>query len=209
MTTISNADDSPYSRSELRPILRCLAAAAAVAAICCLVVPSSAVKTALVQIIPSLRRLVPSVANISREMLDPEESEIILIVQWWFAPIYLFIWFYFYPPWSLRMRRTVAIACQTLSEVKRTIGLTIGILFLGAWLLGDFQIIDFPTFYNAKYVYPLTEAVPQLKLIYISRVALTIYAWVGPIVEASIVWMFFVLVLNAKTYLSPQRPLST
>ena len=103
------------------------------------------------------------------------------------------------------MRRTVAIPSQSLTETKRPIGLALGLLFFGAWLLGDFQIISFPTFYNGQYVYPLSEAVPQLKLIYVSRVALTIYAWVGPVAEASIIWMVFVLVLNAKTYLFSQR----
>ncbi len=206
MTGISNADESPYSKSDLRPILRAFLLAAAAAAICFFIAPTSQVKSALVPIVPSLLRLVPSVATISSEMSDPEASEITLLVQWFFVPIYLFIWFYFYPPWSLRMRRTVAITSQTLTERKRTLGLAIGIIFFGAWLLGDFGIIAFPTFYNARYVYPLNEGVPQLKLIYISRTALTIYAWVGPIAEASIAWMFFVLVLNAKTYLSVQKP---
>jgi hypothetical protein len=77
-------------------------------------------------------------------MTDPTASEIILAVQWLFAPAY------------------------------------------------------------GKYVYPLSGAVPQLKLVYVSRVALAIYAWIGPIAETTVLWMFLLLVLNAKTYLQPQ-----
>jgi hypothetical protein len=205
MTTLSNVGANPYSKNELRPLVRCFMVSAAAASVCFFIAPTAVAKNILVSILPFIGRFVPSIATISSEMLDPKASEIILAVQWLFAPIYLFIWFCFYPPWSSRMRRTVAITSQTLTETKRTIGLVIGVLFFGSWLLGDFQFISFPTFYNGKYVYPLSEAVPQLKLIYVSRVALTIYAWVGPVAEASIIWMFFVLVLNAKIYVLPQR----
>jgi len=103
------------------------------------------------------------------------------------------------------MSVTISNTSRTLTDSKRFIGFPIGILFFGAWLLGDANVIGFPTFYNGKYVYPLSHAVPQLKLIYESRVAMIIYAWLGPLVEASIIWMFSMLVVNAKTYLMQQR----
>jgi hypothetical protein len=206
MATLSNNSANPYARGELRPLLHLFMVTAAVAAICLFMSPTVIARTALGCILPFIRRLVPSAIAISNEMSDPNASEAILVVQWLFTPIYLFFWFYFYPPWSSRMRRTVAMTSQTMTEAKRTIGLAVGTLFFGAWLLGDFQIIDFPTFFNGKYVYPINQAVPQLKLIYVSRFALTLYAWIGPVAEAAIIWMFFVLVLNAKIYLFPQPP---
>ena len=195
----------PYSRSESRPLLRCMVVAAIVAGICFLIAPIPTVQNSMDSIMPFMLRLVPSAATISSETLNPLASEIVLAIQWLFAPAYLCIWFYCLPPWSRRMSVTISNASRTLTDSKRFIGVPIGILFFGAWLLGDANLIAFPTFYNGKYVYPLSHAVPQLKLIYESRVALVIYAWLGPLTEASIIWMFSVLVMNAKTYLAQQR----
>ncbi len=66
-------------------------------------------------------------------------------------------------------------------------------------------IVDFPTFYNGKYVYPLAGAVPQLKLIYASPTFLAIYAWFGAFAEACIIWMLFAVILNAKLYSLPPQ----
>src|ERR1700722_1475512 len=195
----------PYSRSELRPLLRCMVVAAIVAAICFLVAPIPTAQNSMDSIMPFMLRLVPSVATISSETLNPLPSEIVLAVQWLFAPAYLYIWFYSLPPWSRRMSATISNTSKALTDSRRFIGVPIGILFFGSWLLGDANLIAFPTFYNGNYVYPPSHAVPQLKLIYESRVALVIYAWLGPLTEAAIIWMFSVLVLNAKTYLAQQR----
>jgi len=202
--TYDRKQNLPYSATELRPLVCCILVAAVTAAICVLFGPTSIDKTGLVSILRPMDRLVPSIATISSATTDPTASEIILAVQWLFAPAYGFIWFYFYPPWSSRMRLTVANTSRTLSDAKRPIGLVIGILFFGVWILGDLGLIAFPTFYNGKFVYPLGEAVPQLKLIYASRIALAVYAWFGPIVETTIIWMFSLLTLNAKTYFLPQ-----
>ena len=80
---------------------------------------------------------------------------------------------------------------------------TFRIVFLGAWVLGDLGVINFPTFYNGKYAYPIDQAVPQVKLIYGSPVALAIYAWLGPICEVAILSMLSMSVIHAKVYASP------
>jgi hypothetical protein len=196
---------NPYSRGELRALIACMMAAAAVAVISLMVCSLSFVQYGLTGILRAVMRLVPSVATISNATADPGASEVILAIQWPFLLLYLFLWFHFFPPWSRRMRQTISNSRQRFSIERRVISIAIGALFLGAWLLGDFNLIDFPTFFNGKYVSPIAGAVPQLKLIYASRVALSLYAWVGPIVESTILWMFLVIVLNAKIYLTHSR----
>ncbi len=63
-------------------------------------------------------------------------------------------------------------------------------------------MIDFPTFYNGKFLYPLAQTVPQLRLIPASPLILAIYAWVGPLAEVWVFWTFCLIVLNAKIYFS-------
>jgi hypothetical protein len=192
----------PYSPASLRPLLLCMAASAVVA-VCASFVPVA--RHGAATVIENILWLVPSVERISRETPDPEISEIILLSQWLFAPAYALIWFYCLAPWSPRMRQVAMRKSQTLTPVQRAAGLPIAILFFVAWLLGDFGIIHFPTFYNGEFLYPLDHAVPQLRIIHTSRIAMAIYAWIGPLAEVWVIWMLCLFVVNAKAYFSPQQ----
>ena len=192
----------PYPKSATKPLLYCMAGSAFVAILSIHLSALPAVQSAALRVLPTMVRLVPSVASISNETMNWEASEIVLLTQWSFAPIYLFVWFYTAPPWTRRMRYTVFLTARTLTPAKRHIVFPLGIVFLGAWVLGDLGVIDFPTFFNGKYAYPLDHAVPQVKLIYGSPVALAIYAWLGPLCEVGVLWMLSMSVINAKTYLS-------
>jgi hypothetical protein len=192
----------PYGKSVVRPLLVCMAAAALVAIFADSIASLAMVQKNAVRILPSLVRFVPSVAQIASETANNEASEIILLAQWLFAPVYAFVWFYTAPPWTPRMRYTVRLTNRTIPSSKRVVAWPIGILFLGAWALGDLGVISFPTFYNGKYAYPLDHAVPQVKVIYGSPFALAVYAWLGPICEVCVFWMLAMLIVNAKTYLS-------
>jgi hypothetical protein len=195
----------PYSKSDLRPLLRCMVLAAAVAAISFFIGPYSVVKNWFGYPLPLMLRLVPSIAAISSSTPDPLASEITLAIQWLFAPAYTYLWFYLLPPWSRRMAQTVSNAKRKFSRTRRILSMSIGVLFFSSWLLGDLGIIDFPTFYNGKYVYPLAGAVPQLRLIYTSPTVLAIYAWFGPFAEACIIWMLFAVIMNARLYSLPAQ----
>jgi hypothetical protein len=193
----------PYPKSAIKPLLYCVAGAAFVAILSIHLSSLPVVQSGALRVLPTMVRLVPSVASISSETMNREAAEIVLMFQWLFAPIYLFVWFYTAPPWTRRMRYTVLLTARTLTPAKRYIVFPLGIVFLGAWVLGDLGVIDFPTFYNGKYAYPLDHAVPQVKLIYGSSVALAIYAWLGPLCEVAVLWMLSMSVINAKTYASP------
>ncbi len=177
--------------------------ALAVGVICYLIDPIPVVKNWLSYPTGLVLRLVPSVAMISSATADPAASEITLAIQWLFAPAYTYLWFYLLPPWSRRMAQTASNASRKFSRTRRILSMAIGVIFFASWFLGNLGLIDFPTFYNAKYVYPLARAVPQLKLIYASPGNLAIYAWFGPLAEASIIWMFFAVIFNAKRYSRP------
>ena len=134
----------PYSKSELRPLLRCMMLAATVAAISSFIGPISVVKNWLSYPLSLVLRLVPSIAAISSGTPDPSASEITLAIQWLFAPAYAFLWFYLLPPWSQRMVQTVSNARRKFSRTRRILSMSVGVLFFGSWLLGDSGIIDFP-----------------------------------------------------------------
>jgi hypothetical protein len=193
----------PYPKSAIKPLLYCVATAAFVAILSVHISTIVVVQNGVLRVLPTVLRLVPSVASISSETMNWEASEIVLLTQWLFAPAYLIIWFYTAPPWTQRMHRTVLLTKRTLTPAKRYIALPLGVVFLGAWVLGDVGVIDFPTFYNGKYAYPLNHAVPQVKLIYGSPIALAIYAWLGPLCEVAVIWMLSMLLVNGKTYASP------
>jgi hypothetical protein len=136
-------------------------------------------------------------------MSDAEIGEVILMPQWLFAPAYAFIWFYCLAPWGAPMRQAALLKGRSLSPAQRALGLPIVILLLGLWLLGTFGLIDFPTFYNGTFLYPVAQAVPQLRIIPGAPIALAIYAWVGPLAEVWVIWTFCLIVINAKTYFFP------
>jgi len=197
-----------YTKRAVRPILRCMLASGTLALLCLFIAQLEIIQRGLLVVLPVAVKLVPSVAAIASATAAPIRTEITLATQWLFAPVYVFFWFYCFPPWSVRMRLMLAGKAKALTPPKRAATLIYSILFLGAWLLGDLGLIGFPTFYNGKYLYPPSATAPQLLLITHSPISLTIYAWLGPIGEASILWAFCTLLLNAKMCLLPKSSVS-
>jgi hypothetical protein len=78
----------------------------------------------------------------------------------------------------------------------------IGLSCLGVWILGDFRLIEFPTLLNGRLAYPPSQAIPQIRLIYGSRLALMLYAWLSPIVEAAVLYFFVYFIVNGKNLIS-------
>ena len=146
--------------------------------------------------------LVPSTARISAATLDPNAAQIVLSAQWALFPVHLLSWFYAGLPWSRKVRRSAEIKARTLKGSQRVL-FAVGYIFLGAWLLGDFGLIDFPTLYNGGYVYPPESAVPQLHIIYTSNFVLTVYAWMSPLMEVGCLWMFLLFTFNFRAYAFP------
>jgi len=164
----------PYPKDVMTPLVVSVTAAAVVAIFSVYFSTVPVIQVSVVRALPMMVHLVPSVPSISSETRNMEASEIVLLTQWLFAPVYAFVWFYTAPPWAPRMRYTILLKARTFTPAKRSIGMPLGTLVLAAWLLGDFGIIGFPTFYNGKFAYPLDHAVPQIKLIYGSPIALAI-----------------------------------
>jgi hypothetical protein len=201
-----NRIETKANTSPLRPLLLSFAMAGIVGFLSVIL---STFPVATHDVARALRRalfLVPSVGRLSGSMTDPEAGEVILSTQWLFAPIYIFFWFYCLPPWGPLMRASAQTKGRTLTDAQRWILLPLGFLVLCAWILGDIGVIGFPTLYNGKIVYPVEGGVMQLKYIYTSPIALALYAWFGPICEATVLWMLSHLVINARAFFSPERP---
>jgi len=145
-------------------------------------------------------RLIPNIKAIAAKTTDPVASELTLLLQWFFAPIYAGIFFVNVPPWS-RLRREIARnAYSGKSLGHRHFTFMVGILFSGAWLLGDAGVVPFPTFFNGRFA--LATGIPQLRLIVESPILFSLYAWAGPMVETVMLWINLVLIFNARVFLA-------
>jgi hypothetical protein len=195
-------EPEPYPRSALLPMLVCFAVGFCVAILSVYLASVPETKHQGALMLDWLLKLVPSAGLISGSMADPEAGEVILLAQWLFFPVYLFAWFYSAPPWSARMRQAAKVRAHILTDVRRQIFFPISMLFLIAWIAGDIGLISFPTLYNGKFVYPVANAVMQLRSVYSSPTALAIYAWFGPVAEAMVVWMLSYQLVNVKTFMA-------
>jgi len=166
--------------------------------------PMKAVNDTAIRVLPSVVWIVPSVSEISSEMRDPISSEIVLLLQWPFALIYLILWFGGAPPWTSRMRQEINKLATRLSKPKRIIMPLIGISVFSAWVLGDLGVIQFPTLFNGGFVYPRSHAIVQFQAIYTSRFTLALYAWFCPLGEVTVIWFLSLLLFNFKTYITPK-----
>ncbi len=133
-------------------------------------------------------RLIPNIAAVAAKTANPTAGEITLLLQWFFAPIYMGIFFYFVSPWSRRRREIALDAFSKMSLGQRNCGFICGILLSGSGLLGDVGWISFPTIFNGGSL--LASGIPQLRPISQSPLLFALYAWCGPIVETVMLWAF-------------------
>lgn len=193
----------------IRPIAVALAVAATVAILSALYAYNGQVSPTAVKLIDAISPLVPSLAMISAQTRNPKASQLVLGLQWALLPLHVFVWMYAAAPWSQRVRNSVKAKARRLTRFQKVL-FVLGCVFLAAWALGNVGLVDFPTLYNGKYVYPPADSIPQLRLIYTSDIALTIYAWMSPVVETTCLWMLLLFSINFKVYLTtPPSPEST
>lgn len=152
--------------------------------------------------------LVSGIYGIARSSGHPEIVLLIMGYQWVFLPWYAAVWLIIINPFN----KTVRIAIETKAASMRPgqrILFVIVVLYLIAYVLGDFGVISFPTFVNAHWAYPLSRATPVLRPIYSSRVALMLYAWLSPICEAGLWYMLCNAIVNIREFLGINHANST
>ena len=110
-----------------------------------------------------IARLIPNIDAVAAKTTDPVASELALLLQWFFAPIYAGIFFLSIPPWSRRRREIARSAYSGKSLGHRHFTFMVGILISGAWLLGDAGVLPFPTFFNGRFA--LASGIPQLRML--------------------------------------------
>ena len=199
---VTSGAEPQFTSQDVHSVLRVIGISCAIAVITHLWVFHGDVPPFVFKLVNWVGYIVGSVRRIADSTADPALSEFVLCAQWLFAPFQLLAWMIFAPPWSARAREVARKKARNLKTGQKLV-LFAFYVFMGAWLLGDFGVLDFPTLYNGGYVYPPDEAVPQLHVIYTSRAALTVYAWLSPLVEVIVLWAFVFLTLNLGTYLTP------
>lgn len=198
----AHENDPGLQAGSFRPVVAALSTSIGIAVVSAWGVFDYFVPAVMVSFANGLGILVPSIEKISALSSYPVASATVLSVQWALLPLHLFAWFKAAPPWAPRVRNAVTRKAQQLKGSQRLLFL-IGYLFLGMWLLGDLGVLDFPTLYNGKYAYPPSDSMPQLRMIYTSSIALTIYAWMSPLIEVVCLWMFVLFTVNFGRYITP------
>ena len=187
---LGESDNQQTLRYSKRPYFSAVTAGLLLALISSGLVPESKMTNFLSAVVRPLVSLVPSAALIASSTVNPQVSEVILLLQWPFLVVYSLVFFLTYPPWSQWVHRVAEDKGRASSPAKIIFFLAAGLFVLGIYLLGDFGVIDMATFFNGKLAYPPADAVPQLKSIYGSRMALAHYAWFSPLAE-SLLSLFF------------------
>jgi hypothetical protein len=147
--------------------------------------------------------VVPSIGEISRQTSNPEASLAVLSIQWISFPIYLAALFWTWPPWSATMRSAIRSKSRNYTSAQRA-GFVFVYLFICMWLLGYFSRLGLPNFLNGRLVLPREDAVAQLRGVYRSPAVLCLYAWLSPLIEACVIWLFTVFTSNFRLYLLPE-----
>lgn len=146
--------------------------------------------------------IVPTIHGISTYTSNPSWSELLISIQWVFAPIYLITWFTVFSPFSGKLKNKINDISIKMSRGQR-IAVIIGLVVLTAYFLSDMGILDIPTLFNGKLAYPPATATPLLRPIYRSWLFLSLYAWISTFVECGMLRAFAVLAVNLKTYMFP------
>lgn len=157
--------------------------------------------------VPSLARamvafvtyLVPSVARISSETSNPMVSEVILSIQWLFFPIYIVNLFYFRPPWAAWVKAETKRSNEAAKKrINPLITVVLALLCLLS-ILGSCGVVDFPSFYNGGYIYPREDGqFWAFRAVYESNAVLALYAWVGPLLDAFVIFIFATIIFQFR-----------
>jgi hypothetical protein len=144
--------------------------------------------------------LVPAIAAIPEYSADQSTASLLMTSEWVFVFWYLQVWFGKFAPWRSEIRAATRKKAAELRPGQRAFAL-FGYLVLLAYLLGDLQLINFPTFLNSRFAYPPDTASLLVRPIYGSNTALMLYAWISPFGEATILWIIANATVNLPSYL--------
>lgn len=148
--------------------------------------------------------LVSGIDGIAHSSEHPKAVVLIMGYQWVFLPWYAAVWFIIVSPLKRAVRTAMEAKASSLRPGQRIL-FVIAVLFLIAYVLGDFGVISFPTFLNAHWAYPLSRASMLLRPIYRSRTALMVYAWISPFCEAGLWYMLCNAIVNIRAFLGFRR----
>lgn len=148
--------------------------------------------------------LVGGINGVAQSSESPTAVVLIMGYQWVFLPWYAAVWFIMVNPLNKATRTAMEAKAASLRPGQRILFVA-GFLYLVAYVLGDFGVISFPTFFNARWAYPLSTASLFLHPIYRSRGALMLYAWISPMCEAGLWFMLCNAIVNFRAFLGFHR----
>lgn len=189
----------------LRPILIVMAIAAILAIITGFFLSDEIINTNGLQVFSGyIAEIFPCVSVVANHSINPARAALIWSVQWLFFPIYLFVWLIALKPWSAVMKIAVVKQVATLSR-GHCLMVIPGIMILSAFILSDFGLINFLSFFRGDIFETSRQTINKLPTVlslpYISNIGMVFYAWLIPLCNAIIYWLFLFFFVNFKFYI--------
>lgn len=141
--------------------------------------------------------LIPAVGVLASHSAEPTLASVVYGIEWFFAPVYLAIFFAGFPPWSKLMRSAVRykVRLQQFGWPQKVL-VVFGMVVLLLWFLGSLGIIPFPTLLNGGLIPPTDWLLP----IYHSYLALAVFGAISATCECCVPWVLLVFAFNFDAY---------
>ena len=192
----------------LKPLLTVMIVASLFAILFGILLPSSAISIHGVKAIASVvTSFVPCVSVIANSARDSARAEITWSVQWLFAPAYLIVLIWSGNPWGIAMRTSIIKTCKERANSRcNPWTVILGISCLFAFILSDFGVINFVSFFKGDIFKGDPLELPiLLRVPFESNIGMALYGWFVPLGVAMFYWLFLLLIVNFKLYLKKQN----
>lgn len=141
--------------------------------------------------------LIPCIDVVAKQSMDPERMRLVWSFGWLPAPVYLAIMVISIPPWAEDVRADFKKRLD--SQGRRPIFFFFVIIFMACFVLSDFNLIDFVSIYRGNVFSRGIQGHGLLGIPFYSPVGSALYAWLVPLCEAVMYYIFFLFLTNSRT----------
>ncbi|MFC4526326.1 hypothetical protein ISN76_19125 [Dyella halodurans] len=155
--------------------------------------------------------LIPVVRNAPEYSRFGATARFIMSVQWLFVPIYAWVLFVGYCPFSTPTRIAIHGWYKRTYVSHRELKLFVGGITLCLYLLGEIGVMKFPTLMNGGF-FPLDEGKASSRTfvgIMNSSIAMPLFAWFAPFATICVYWAILHYVVNFRMiFTTAPRPVA-
>ncbi len=187
----------------IRPLINMMIVTGSIAIVTGVLLPSSVIEMRGIKGFSEIvASIVPCVEIIAKKTADPVRAEITWALQWALFPIQLAVWLWTGPVWGKEMRLAALKTSFELPETgKKRAVVIIGILTLGTFIFSDLGIIHIFSFLRGTPFEGDPSKLPSiLRVPFSSKFGMIFYAWLIPLSNTFVYWMFLHIVVNFQSF---------